>query len=202
MTNDKMQKLALFDFDGTLTRKDTLFEIIIYIHGRRRFYLGMIYLLPFILLYKIKFLKNWQVKQKCLVYFFAGMPYDYFQAKCERFSTERLPYLLRNDAMKTFNKLKNGGVRTIIVTASAENWVKPWCDVQNTECIATKLEIKEGKLTGMINGENCHGIEKVLRIKNTVNLSQYSSIEAYGDSSGDIPMLALATKPHYKKFHS
>jgi hypothetical protein len=47
---------------------------------------------------------------------------------------------------------------------------------------------------------NCYGQEKVTRICAELDLSEYNSIYAYGDSSGDKPMLALADKAFYKPF--
>ena len=66
--------------------------------------------------------------------------------------------------------------------------------------IATNLVIDQGKITGNIDGNNCYGEEKVNRIKQLYDLNSYSIIYAYGDSSGDRPMLALAQKPFYKPF--
>lgn len=47
---------------------------------------------------------------------------------------------------------------------------------------------------------NCHGIEKVNRIRNAVDLSNYDDIYAYGDSKGDSGMLDLATRRFYRSF--
>ena len=44
--------------------------------------------------------------------------------------------------------------------------------------------------------------EKVIRIQEEYNLSDYQEIYVYGDSPGDKPMLGLATKSFYKPFRS
>jgi len=82
-----------------------------------------------------------------------------------------------------------------------ENWLKKWCKKYNIDLIVTCLEIKNGKLTGKFSAKYCHGIEKVNRIKQCYNLSEYSIIFAYGDSSGDKEMLSIADKRYNKKFH-
>lgn len=56
------------------------------------------------------------------------------------------------------------------------------------------------RLTGRILGRNCHGAEKVSRIREAFNLSDYDDIYAYGDTKGDKPMLALAKHAFYKPF--
>jgi HAD superfamily phosphoserine phosphatase-like hydrolase len=88
------------------------------------------------------------------------------------------------------------------VSASAENWVKPWCDKYGIRCLSTKLEVNGGIITGKIRGRNCYGDEKACRIKETFDLSKFDLIIAYGDSSGDKEMLALAHERNYKPFRS
>lgn len=194
------QQLALFDLDGTLTRKDTLWEIIKFFHGKLHFYAGIIRLAPFLFLFKIGFLPNWKTKEKLLTYFFGGMSAKLFQEKCDQFSSEILPLLLRKDGIQALEKFKHEGAHIIIVSASAENWLLPWCEKEKIDCIATKLEVKNDKITGRIAGKNCHGTEKVNRIYQTIDLSKYTAICAYGDSQGDLPMLKLATHANYKAF--
>ncbi|HEY0274315.1 MAG TPA: HAD-IB family phosphatase, partial [Chitinophaga sp.] len=94
------------------------------------------------------------------------------------------------------------GHRVIVVTASAEEWVRPFCQGMGIEVIGSRMETDaEGRLTGKLLGLNCNGEEKVCRIKAQVDLSAYTSIYAYGDSSGDRPMLALAgSNARFKPF--
>lgn len=193
--------IALFDFDGTLTKKDSLFEVIKFIRGRRRFYWGMILSLPSLILYKLKIISNWEAKERLLTLFFGGIFYSEFQKECHQFALNSIPGLLRVDAMATLTELKQRNFRIVVVTASAEDWVKPWCDSQHIECIGTRLQIFDQKITGKIQGFNCSGKEKVARIKAKIELSEYKEIYSYGDSQGDTEMLALASKPYYKVFH-
>lgn len=200
MNEGQAQALALFDFDGTLTWKDTLIELIKFIHGKQHFYTGILKLAPYLFLFKIKVLPNWKVKEKVLIHFFKGMPYDLFQDHCNRFAMEIIPTLMRKDALTALEKLQSMGTRIIIVSASSENWILPWSNHLKIECIASKMEIEGGALTGKLSGKNCYGTEKVSRIKETTDLSKYSVIYAFGDSKGDLPMLKLATKPFYRTF--
>jgi phosphoserine phosphatase len=59
---------------------------------------------------------------------------------------------------------------------------------------------KNDMITGKIVGKNCHGEEKVRRIMEQYVISDYSSIHAYGDTSGDRPMLALAHHSFFRPF--
>lgn len=88
----------------------------------------------------------------------------------------------------------------VVVSASIEDWLKPWCDENKVKLIATKLEFKNELITGRFASENCYGEEKVRRIKEVYALESFEYIYAYGDSSGDIKMLSLADEQHYKLF--
>ena len=88
------------------------------------------------------------------------------------------------------------------VSASAENWIKKWSDGIGVQLIATQLETVDELLTGKLTGLNCNGEEKATRIKSAYDMSQYDEIYCYGDTSGDKPMLALATKAFYKPFRN
>ena len=88
----------------------------------------------------------------------------------------------------------------VVVSASPENWICHWAEQMQVKLIATKMDIKDGKLTGRIIGKNCHGEEKVRRIMEMYKLSDYEMVYAYGDTKGDRPMLKLAHTGHWKPF--
>lgn len=194
------QALALFDFDGTITTKDTLLEFIVFAKGSAAFYRGLTVLSPVLFLFKSGILPNWKAKELMLSYFFKGDSFEEFERKCLEFAQRVAPGLLRPGAMEKINQHRERGDRVVIVSASPENWVKKWAVQHGLECLATKLEVAEGKITGRFDGKNCHGPEKVERIKCHLDLSGYAEIHAYGDSSGDRPMLELATASYYKPF--
>jgi HAD superfamily hydrolase (TIGR01490 family) len=194
------RKIAFFDFDGTITTKDTLLEIIKFQKGKAAFYMGFILHSPWLVAYKMKLFPNDEAKQKILTYFFSGMPELIFQEKCNLFADTRLPGLIRPSAMKEIGELRNRGFEIVIISASAGNWIRNWSNRLSLKLISTRLEVKNGLITGRIEGKNCHGEQKVVCIREMWDLSQYEEIYAYGDSSADKPMLALATKSFYKPF--
>lgn len=192
------RQMVLFDFDGTITTRDTLIEFTRFYRGKRKFWIGMLTLTPSLVLYKLKLLANWKAKQFFLSRYFKGEPADAFNARCYAFAKTVLPGLIRPGARRAIEQYKNEQATIAVVTASAENWVKPWCDQQGILCLGTKLEVKDGLLTGKIDGRNCNGDEKVCRVRAAFDLSKFSEIIAYGDSPGDKEMLALAGQQHYK----
>lgn len=195
-----MKQIAFFDLDGTITTKDTLLEFLKFSRGS--FYLYSVFLLysPILIAYKLKIISNQTVKEKILSFFFNRMPLPAFRELCHAFATEVLPGLLRPKAVKEIKQLQSKGIQVVIVSASLEEWIRPWTDAIGAELVATCLEIKNDKLTGKLNGKNCYGAEKTERIKAAYTLSLYDKIYAYGDTSADKPMLQLATVSFYKPF--
>jgi len=194
------KRIAFFDFDGTITTRDTLLEIIRFYKGDLKFYLGFLINAPFIAAWKAGIISNQAAKEKVLRYFFRGIPLETFQQRCDVFAATNVPLLLRPKAIKEIEKLKAAGAEVVIVSASAENWIQEWCRQQNLQLIGTKLQTDKERLTGKIENLNCHGQEKVNRIKAAFDLSEYDEIYCYGDTKGDKPMLELATFSFYKPF--
>ncbi|MEO7988397.1 MAG: HAD-IB family hydrolase [Chryseolinea sp.] len=192
--------LVLFDFDGTLTRKDTFIEFIKFYKGRSNFITGIIVLSPLLAVYKLKLIPNWRAKEILFGYFFKGVSKKEFQDKGRAFALKIIPSLIRTSALACIEKYKASGQRMVIVTASAEEWIKPWSDQFGIEIISTRWEFQNDYITGRILGRNCYGPEKRNRIEKEIDLSKYNSISVYGDTSGDREMLELGTEKFYKLF--
>lgn len=198
--NGQKRTLVLFDFDGTITRKDTLLEFTRFYTGSQKYLFGLAMLAPVMALHAARLISNWKAKQYFLARFFKGEEISRFDSTCQDFSTAVLPSLIRPAALDAIRKYRNQGAAVAVVSASAENWVKPWCDHYGLECLATKLEVQDGYITGKLAGRNCYGDEKVCRVREHFNLADYGEIVAYGDSRGDREMLNLAHVPFYKPF--
>jgi phosphatidylglycerophosphatase C len=192
--------IAFFDFDGTITTKDTLLEYIRFRKGGLRFMLGFLLNSPFILAFKIGLISNQSAKEKVLRYFFRNEDERVFTEKCKSFARKKLPSLIRPGALEEIKKLKAMNIPVVVVSASPECWIQPWADEQQVHLIASRLQIENGKITGSLVGKNCHGKEKVRRILEKHIVKDYEEIYAYGDSNGDKPMLQLATHSFYKPF--
>ncbi|ASU35119.1 HAD-IB family hydrolase [Mucilaginibacter xinganensis] len=197
-----MRKIAFFDFDGTITTKDTLFEVIKYQKGKAGFYTGFLLNSPVLVALKLKLISNQAAKEKILRYFFRGTELKVFQQGCDQFIDHALPSMLRSGAMDEINRLKAAGFEIVVVSASPLNWIKKWTVAEGLGLIATRLQEINGVITGNIDGINNNMEEKASRIRAQFNLAEYEAIYCYGDSSGDKAMLALATKAFYKPFRN
>lgn len=192
--------LALFDFDGTITRKDTLFDFARYARGNLFFFKTMLRLAPMLAAHKAGLISATAAKEYFLTAFFGGMPFAEFEQLATKYSLERIPRLIRPTARERIYYHLQQQHTVVIVSASAENWIKPWANLEGIRVIATVLSVKNGFINGKLASKNCNGEEKATRIKQAFKLSEYDYIYAYGDTKGDKAMLDLANESFFRYF--
>jgi len=193
-------KLALFDFDGTITTDDSLIKFIRFVIGDSKFLVGMAILSPMLVAYKLKLIPNYRAKEYMLSYFFKGMSEEKFMQLTREYSLKHIDSIVRPKAMQKITWHKEQGHEIVVVSASIECWLKPWCNKNNLNLIGTKMQIQNAKVTGLFASKNCYGVEKVNRIRELYRLNEYDYIYSYGDSSGDKELLELADEKFYKPF--
>ena len=192
-----MKKVYAFDFDGTLTKSDTLLAFIRYAKGSWAFGLGFMRYAHLLVLMKLGLYPNWKAKQKVFAHFFKGMKLNDFNALCEHFANAHA-HLLRPEGAKAIETAQKLQADVLIVSASIDNWVQPF--FPEVKVLGTQIEVINGKLTGRFLTKNCYGQEKVNRILSLYpNRADYH-LTAYGDSRGDKEMLAFADESYYKPF--
>lgn len=190
-----MRSIAVFDFDGTLTTKDTFVEFVKFAHGNNVFYFGIVRFLPLLLLMKFGLFPNGKAKQMVFSYFFKGWTYERFAETARRFAVKIDSF--KNVAV--FNLLqehRDKGDTIYIVSASIEEWVRPWCENNGiTNVIGTQIEVNtDGLITGKFKTENCYGKEKVLRFLEKEPVRKEYYLYAYGDSQGDREIIAFSNQ--------
>lgn len=191
-----------FDFDGTLTRRDTLLEFIRYVKGNKEFLIGFLKHLHLLIMMKLGIMPNWKTKRIIFQYFFGGMTLEKFNEYCEKFAKEKAS-LLRKKGMVAVNKAVMDGDQVVIISASIENWVEPFFRFQvsnNINIIGTKIQVVDGKLTGRFLTKNCYEEEKVRRLLEQYPDRKEYKLVAYGDSRGDHALLDFADEGHYREF--
>lgn len=193
-------KLAIFDFDGTITYRDSFIDFIIHVYGYPRYVVGMLKNLPYLLAYKATLYPNDKAKEKVLTHFFGGMQLDRFQELASVYSREKLPRIMKPSAMEKIRWHQAQGHEVVIVSASIDYWLTEWCTANGVALLATRLDVKDGLITGKIAGRNCYGPEKVVRIREIYDLNSYEYIYAYGDSAGDRELLEIAHEKGYRCF--
>lgn len=199
------RNLYVFDFDGTLTRSDTLIEFIRFTHGKMRMLWGFALFSPLIVLMKLHLYSNHKAKEQLLCHFYGGMPAEEFRRLGNDFARREGMPLLRPKAVEYINGLSRKGEKMVIVSASVTTWVRPFvehCFPKGADItvVGTELEERDGVIIGRYAGRNCYGAEKVERLKGIISRREDYYITAFGDSQGDKQMLDYADKAVYRPF--
>ena len=209
MSDTRKDSLYIFDFDGTLTNKDSLIEFLRFSKGDAyTFCLFLIYS-PLLVLMKLGLYSNHKAKQKIFSFCFKGMLIRDFDTICKNFAESRAD-LLRMGGLREIERLMEKNAKVMVVSASIRNWTSPLLGTcfnisedlnhKGVMVIGTEIEVVNGRVTGKFSTHNCYGQEKVNRINAILSNRKDYRIIAYGDSKGDKELLEMADESHYKPF--
>ncbi len=194
-----MKTIVAFDFDGTLTDRDTFVEFIKFSRGFGPFLFGFMRFLPLLVLMKMGFYPNWKAKQRVFAHFYRGMSVETFDAFCRAFCQERLPMLLRPSMLRKIAEYTEQEYELCIVSASIDRWIRPWAQETGfSSLFCTEVEVENEVLTGAFLTANCYGQEKVNRLSARYPERKKYRLIAYGDSRGDRELLAFADESYYR----
>ncbi len=198
------QVVAAFDFDGTMTNRDTLFPFLSHVSGQLRFFRNFILLLPVLVGYKLGLIRNDLAKEQVFTRFFWGVKMDALKYKAAQFAAQQLPNLMRPEAMKRFEWHKKQGHRCILISASLDIYLQPWALIHGFDAvICSSLEVRsDGYISGKLSGANCFGIEKAKRLEALMGDRKRYILYAYGDSEGDKELLSMADHAFYREMPS
>ena len=204
-----MEKLAIFDIDYTITRKETLMEFFKYIVSKdiknikflpRALYSG--------LMYGVKVYDEKRVKE-CFLKFIENIDEAELAKLTKSFYDEKVSKILYKDAVDMIKKLKKEGYMVVLISASPEFYVKEFYAIKEVDLIiGTKFTFEDGKFIRKMDGNNCKGKEKVRRLNEVLKEKNikvdFKNSYMFSDSLSDKPLLDLVGKPYlinYKKKH-
>jgi len=193
--------VAVFDFDGTITYADSFLPFLRHLSGRIGFWSGMLGLSPALLAHATGRLANWETKERFLIRFVKGRRPEDLAGPAREFVEKRLPRLINPRSMEQVEWHRAQGHRLLLLSASPEIYLRHWADSNGFEkALGTRLEEADGIFTGRIAGRNCHGEEKIARLRGELGeLSDYE-IYSYGDSRSDRPLLERVDHGVYRGF--
>ncbi len=190
--------LALFDFDGTITTTDTFSKFIYETSPRVRLKLGMLILAPIVVGYKLGIVPARVTRTVVARIAFFRRCEQKVLADGKFYAQTYIPTVLREKAMKKLAWHKQRGDLVIIVSASINAYLSPWCEHHGLSLICSTLESEKGLLTGKYIHGDCSGKEKVKRVESRLNLDDFDTVYAYGDTAEDNDMLKLADFKYYQ----
>ncbi|WP_068596099.1 HAD-IB family hydrolase [Vaginella massiliensis] len=194
------RQLHLFDFDGTLTKVDTLFDFLHFSFpdSYRAVYLCFV---PQFVLAKLKLKDSSKVKEAFIARFLKGYSKAEISLLAKRYFQENKDKILRPKAVDFLQAINNYHDK-YIVSASTDLWLEPFAEYFGCGLICTQAAFNDnGIFTGSFATPNCNYEEKARRIQNEIDLKMYDEILAYGDTSGDKAMFELAQKQYFKSFN-
>ena len=192
--------VAAFDFDGTMTSKDSMFEFIRFTHGGARLFVGLLRLSPQLIGFKLGKLDRKSAKEKLLSYFYKGYSQGRLEEWGAEFCEKRIPAILRPKALKRLQWHREQGNALYLITASLSIWTRAWAEQHGLQLLASEPAFEEELFSGQLSGKNCHGPQKVLRLEAALAGQRIEKSYAYGDSSGDRELLEWADEAAFKPF--
>ena len=195
-----MKKLYFFDFDGTLTYKDTMF-LYLKFYNSAKFNFQFLKHIPLFILLKLKLANAEKVKKSFISSILKGQSKTKIVEKSQQFFEEHYPEIIRENAIEFIQNIDREHTESYLVTASLDIWVKPFAEKFKMNLLATRAEFKNEIFTGNFVGNNCNGGEKVHRIKEALQGKKFDKTIAFGDTSGDKEMLEWANESHFEFFH-
>ena len=192
--------VAAFDFDGTLTRSDSVVPFLRLVAGRRRLVIGLGRRAPSVALAAARRDRD-RLKALATDAVFRGVPSSRVDAVAREHGRTIAVRGLRDDVVARVGWHLQQGHRVVIVSASYEPYVHVVAEALGVaDVVATRLAVDaDDAYTGAIDGPNCRAQEKVRRLEQwwTAQGLTRAGVElwAYGDSSGDRELLAWSDHP-------
>jgi phosphatidylglycerophosphatase C len=194
------EPVVAFDFDGTLTIRDSFSAFLKWRAGPFRWWTGCLRLAPAGLAYAFNRDRG-MIKAAAVREFLKGTTRTQLDADARAFAEQHSRSLLRPDALEVWKRWRNDRVRLVIVTASPDFVVAPVArGLGADQVIGTLFRFDaQDRITGAYVSPNCRGPEKVVRMKQAFG-DNFRLKAAYGDTTGDREMIAIAETSGYQIF--
>lgn len=188
------RQVAFFDFDGTLTRRDTFLPYLARLLGGPHLALRLLQTSPVLLGYLLGRVANDRAKETLLQACITGWSMQTLREAGVEYARTGLPALLRKEGMQRLDWHREQGHTCVLVSASLDLYLDPWVAGQGLDgLICSRLETDEqDRVSGRLEGDNCHGETKVKLIRQWLSGREVDTVYAYGDTRGDLPMLRMA----------
>ena len=191
-----MRTVAVFDFDGTLTRRDSVLPFLIEVCGPTRVARAVAASSPWLAHAVVDDRRRDVAKAKLLRSTLAGRSDAEVREIGRRFADKTVADRLRSDAPERIAWHRDQGHELVLVSASLTHYLDPVAERLGFHAVlASELEVgPDGRLTGELLGANVRGPEKVERLDRWLADDTHAFVWAYGDSAGDRELLARADR--------
>ncbi|MEX0767837.1 MAG: HAD-IB family hydrolase [Microthrixaceae bacterium] len=198
MNQRATRKVAAFDFDGTLSQRDTLIPFLISVTGRARFaqiasQIGLSGALR-----GVDLRNRDAVKAQMIHRSMCGRRNQDLLRLGEVYSQDLLAHELNPVTLQRLEQHREAGHELVFVSASLTYYLDPLASSLGVgSVIAVKPTVEHGLLTGQMEYPNVRAEQKAIRLRSWLEqpaIGPMPEIElwAYGNSSGDHALLQMA----------
>ncbi len=208
MAEVSKRKIAVFDFDGTITERDTLAPFLLKFAGTTRFLTSALRHAPAMFSAAIGAGNRDEAKEKFLVSLLGGRP----EGELVSAGIEYAALVLREekfnaDVIERLAWHRAEGHEIVVISASLDVYIQAIAAALGAaKAFGTEIEVESEVLTGRLRGGNVRAANKVKRLEGWLDHSLDHSLSregceiwAYGDSSGDDELLERSDHPHRVK---
>lgn len=196
-----MEKLGIFDVDFTLTKKETLIQLYLFMLKKN---IRLIKYIPRNIMAGIFYgigIYDAEKSKETFIKFLDGINEADMKNLVKEFYEERLSKILYKDAIDTIKKLKKQGYKIYLISASPEVYLEELYNIKEVDkIIGTKLKVENGIYKSAIEGSNNKGEEKVRRLKEVLKEENievdFKNSYMFSDSLADLPLFKLVGNPY------
>ena len=199
---DDRVRVAAFDVDGTITRRDCVVPFLRRVAGTATLGGRLVARTPAVASLAWRRDRD-GLKAVAAAAALTGQPVDRIEEYGAEFARSVHATGLRDDTVVLLAGHLERGDTVLLVSASFEVYLRPLAELLGADdVLATRLEVgDDGRFSGRLDGPNCRGPEKVSRLHGWLDEHaggrSGAHVTAYGDSTGDRELLADADVAHW-----
>jgi HAD superfamily hydrolase (TIGR01490 family) len=187
-------KLAVFDLDGTITRKDTLVPYVLgFLRSRPWRLAGLARALPVLVHYGLGRADRGDVKSWFIRTTLGGASRQELLRWTARFVPQLTAGGLHQEALEHITQHQRAGDRLVLISASTDLYVPAIGEALGfADVICTELRWDADRLNGKLASPNRRGAEKTLIFQELRQRYPGRQTVAYGNARSDLDHLKLA----------
>jgi HAD superfamily hydrolase (TIGR01490 family) len=192
--------LAVFDLDGTITRRDTFNPYVFGWLARQPLrWWRLLGALPTLLAFAVGRADRGALKGRLLHVTMGGQPRAVVEAWSDVFVERLLRTGVHAEALERIRWHRGAGHRLVLMSASVDCYVSllgARLGFDDTVCSRARW-LADGRLDGRLDGPNCRGARKLVVLRELLRAEAVVESWGYGNSRADIDHLLAVTHPVY-----
>ncbi|TLD40553.1 MAG: Phosphoserine phosphatase [Candidatus Jettenia ecosi] len=175
-------KIIIFDFDGTLTKRDTIRPFASFIAKKYNHNYQLFLFYACLVLHKLKLISDKKLKESFLQLFVKTKSSEEMEEIVNQFFEDRVQNMINNPVLDKLKNHVHSHDRVYIASANFDFLLKALVKKWNISgVISTETEQKNGYFTGKILGNTCKGENKLKKIESVLGVGVLKHAIAYAD---------------------